>query len=91
MRIKVLERRKNLLKIELEGESHTFCNALQEALLQDEDVELASYHTPHPLAANSIVTVRTKKGSPEEALARAAELLKARAAELKASWEKALE
>jgi DNA-directed RNA polymerase subunit L len=41
-------------------------------LSEDEDVDLAGYDMPHPLASNSVIYVRTKGGvKPEEALRRA--------------------
>ena len=72
MNLKILQSSKNELKIELQGEGHTFCNLLQSVLLQDKGVEMAGYDVPHPLIPNSILYVRTKReSSPERALARA--------------------
>ena len=52
MKINILKKTKNELKIEIEGEGHTFCNLLQDALLEDKSVEMAGYDIPHPLQAN---------------------------------------
>jgi len=72
LNLKILQSSKNELKIELQGEGHTFCNLLQSVLLQDKGVEMAGYDVPHPLIPNSILYVRTKReSSPERALARA--------------------
>ena len=69
MEVKVLQRNKNELKIEIVGEDHTFCNLLQNILLQDKNVEIAGYDQPHPLIRSSIVYVRTKRDvSPKESL-----------------------
>ena len=69
MEIKVLQKTKNELKIEIVGEDHTFCNLLQNTLLQDKNVEIAGYDQPHPLIRSSIVYVRTKRdASPEKAM-----------------------
>ena len=69
MELKVLSKGKNELRIELVGEDHTFCNLLQNALLQDKNVEIAGYDQPHPLIRSSIVYLRTKRdASPEKAL-----------------------
>jgi len=69
MELKVLSKGKNELKIELVGEDHTFCNLLQNALLQDKNVEIAGYDQPHPLIRSSIVYFRTKRDvSPEKVL-----------------------
>jgi DNA-directed RNA polymerase subunit L len=69
MKVKILKKAPNELKLEIEGVGHTFCNLLQKRLLEDETVDLAGYDIPHPLASNSIVYVRTKGAvKPEEIL-----------------------
>lgn len=69
MKVKVLEKTSNELKIEIEGVGHTLCNMLQKILSEDETVDLAGYDIPHPLASNAIIYVRTKgKAKPEETL-----------------------
>jgi DNA-directed RNA polymerase subunit L len=69
MEVKVLTKGKNELKIEIVGEDHTFCNLLQNALLEDKNVEIAGYDQPHPLIRSSIVYFRTKReASPEKVL-----------------------
>ncbi|MEM3700434.1 MAG: DNA-directed RNA polymerase subunit L [Candidatus Bathyarchaeia archaeon] len=74
MKIKTLKKTSNELKIEVEGVGHTLCNLLQKRLLEDENVDLAGYDIPHPLASNSIIYVRTKGNvKPEEALLKALE------------------
>ena len=72
MNLKVLARSKNELKLELQGEGHTFCNLLQWILLQDKGVEMAGYDVPHPLVSTATLYIRTKRdSSPEKALTRA--------------------
>jgi DNA-directed RNA polymerase subunit L len=74
MKVKTLKKTSNELKIEVEGMGHTVCNLLQKRLSEDEDVDLAGYDMPHPLASNSVIYVRTKgRVKPEEALLRAVE------------------
>jgi DNA-directed RNA polymerase subunit L len=69
MELKVVSKGKNELRIELVGEDHTFCNLLQNALLEDKNVEIAGYDQPHPLIRSSIVYLRTKRDvSPEKVL-----------------------
>ncbi len=69
MEVKVLEKSKNELRLEIVGEDHTFCNLLQNVLLEDKNVEIAGYDQPHPLIRSSIVYLRTKRdASPERAL-----------------------
>jgi len=69
MEVKVLSKSKNELRLEIIGEDHTFCNLLQNVLLEDKNVELAGYDQPHPLIRSSIIYVRTKREvSPEKTL-----------------------
>jgi len=91
MNVKILKKEPNEMRIEIEGESHTFCNLLQKALLEDETIEMASYDIHHPLVSNPIVYVRTKgKRHPETALREATEKIRTRSREFRTSFEKAL-
>jgi len=91
MNIKILDKRTNELRLEIEGEGHTFCNVLQKALLEDETIEMAGYDIPHPLISNPIIYVRTKgRRHPETALREAAENIRTQSKEFQASFEKAL-
>jgi DNA-directed RNA polymerase subunit L len=74
LKVKVLTKKGNELKIEVEGAGHGLCNLLQKKLLEDKSVDLAGYDVPHPLASNPVIFVRMKgAGKPEAALIRAAE------------------
>ena len=74
MKVKVLKKEANELKIEIEGVGHGLCNLLQKKLLEDKKVELAGYDVPHPLASSPVIYVRMKgTAKPEDALIRAAE------------------
>jgi len=69
MEVKVLSKSKSELRIEIVGEDHTFCNLLQNVLLEDKNIEIAGYDQPHPLIRSSIIYFRTKReASPEKAL-----------------------
>lgn len=69
MKVKILKQISNKIEIEVEGVGHTLCNLLQKRLLEDENVDLAGYDIPHPLASNPVIYVRTKGNvKPEEAL-----------------------
>jgi DNA-directed RNA polymerase subunit L len=88
LKIKVLKKTMNELKIEVEGAEHGFCNLLQKKLLEDEKVDFAGYDLPHPLASNPVIYVRMKGAAkPESALIRAAE----KAREANEAFSKALE
>ena len=91
MKIKVLEKSANELKIEIEGEGHTFCNVLQRAISQDDTIDMGGYNIPHPLVSNPIVFVRTKgRRTPETALRDAAEKIRDQDKVFKDCFEKAL-
>jgi DNA-directed RNA polymerase subunit L len=90
MKIKVLMRTGSELKMEIEGEGHSFCNALQKVLLGEETIETSGYTIPHPLTANPIIHVRTQKGRPETALRNAAEKLQKKTKQFSEAFEKAL-
>lgn len=91
MKIKTLRKTSNELKIEVEGVGHTICNLLQKRLLEDENVDLAGYDIPHPLASTSVIYVRTKGNvKPEDALLKAAESTREMNEKLRKEIEKAL-
>ncbi|HLN44167.1 MAG: RpoL/Rpb11 RNA polymerase subunit family protein [Chloroflexota bacterium] len=81
MKINVLKKTDNELKIEVEGADHGICNLLQKRLLEERNVDMGGYDIPHPLASNPVIYVRTKGTlKPEEALLKA--LTKAREANM---------
>ncbi len=91
MNVKVLDKTPNEIRLEIEGEGHTFCNVLQKILLEDETIDMAGYDIAHPLVTNPVIYVRTKgKRHPETALREAAEKIRNRDKEFRASFEKAL-
>lgn len=88
MKVKVLKKTANELKIEVEGTGHGLCNLLQKKLLEDKKVDLAGYDVPHPLASNPVIYVRTKGAAkPQDVLIAAAE----KARDVNAAFGKALE
>ena len=91
MRVKVLKRTSNELKIEVEEEGHTFCNVLQKALLEDDTIEMAGYDVPHLLVDSAIVYVHTKgKRKPEAAVKEAMKKVVSQSKEFRKSLKKAL-
>jgi DNA-directed RNA polymerase subunit L len=60
MKINVLKHEGNELRIELSGEGHSFCNALQSMLLKDETLDFTGYSLPHPLVGQPTIYVRGK-------------------------------
>jgi DNA-directed RNA polymerase subunit L len=77
MKVKVLKKSENELKIEIQGSSHGLCNLLQKRLLEDKRVDFAGYDVPHPLASSPIIYLRMKgSNKPEDALIAAVEKVK---------------
>ena len=76
MNIKVLEKSKNKLLFEIEGETHTFCNILKEELWKDEAVVVSAYKKEHPLIGTPTMIVETKGKSAIDALKDAVKRLK---------------
>jgi DNA-directed RNA polymerase subunit L len=90
MKVKVLKKEKNELKIEIDGEGHTFCNLLQQVLLEDKSVEMAGYDIPHPLVGKPILQLKTREGrSPEKTLLKALDRIDELSQEFLKEFEKA--
>jgi DNA-directed RNA polymerase subunit L len=60
MKINILKKNEHELKIEIIGADHGICNLIQKKILSDENVDLAGYDVPHPLASSPIIYVRMK-------------------------------
>jgi len=77
VKVNVLKKSENELKIEIQGSSHGLCNLLQKRLLEDEHVDFPGYDLPHPLASSPVIYIKMKgKHKPEDALVTAAEKVK---------------
>ena len=90
MQLRLLEKQKDSLRIEVANPDDTVIYPLITALLKDEDVADALYYTGHPQLDKPVLTIRTKKGSPQAALKRAAGGLADEFADAKKLLEKEL-
>jgi len=91
VKVKVLKKTADELKIEVEGAEHGLCNLLQKKLLEDKNVDMAGYDVPHPLVSNPIIYVRMKgTAKPENALKKAAEKAREANEAFRKELEKAL-
>lgn len=61
MKVNVLKKTDNELKIEVEGVGHSLLNMLQKTILEDDRIEMAGYHVPHPLIDSGILYVHTRE------------------------------
>lgn len=76
MEIIIQENKSGKLVFELKGTTHTFCNALKEALREDDKVSNATYSISHPLQGIPKFIIETKSGNPKDALSKAIKNLK---------------
>jgi len=91
MKVKILTKSQKELRMEVEGEGHTFCNVIQNALLKDERVDLAGYSVRHPLTSSPVIYVRTKgQSKPETMLKSAVEAVQKESDAFRTALEKAL-
>ena len=77
MQLRLLEKQKDSVRIEILNPDETVIYPLITALLKDPDVEDALYYTGHPQLDKPVLTVKVKKGNPQIALKRVADALAA--------------
>jgi len=87
METKILEHKKDKLKIEVVGADHTVLGMLREELTNDKDVDFSTYARPHPLLEAFTVTIRGK--NPEKSLNSALATVKKDSKEFSAAFKKA--
>jgi DNA-directed RNA polymerase subunit L len=75
MQLRLLEKQKDTLRLEVSNPDDTLIHPLVAALLKDGDVADALYYSGHPQLDKPVLTIRTKKGNPQAALKRAAQNL----------------
>ena len=86
--MKIIKDTKNELEIEITGETHSLCNALRKALMEDKNVESAAYVIPHPIVGEPNLYVKGK--NPRKSLEKAAKTLQKRSNEFKKLLESSL-
>lgn len=73
MEIKVLNKTKTEVEVEIKGEDHTLMNALKSSLLKDKSVKVATYDIEYPAISNPVLYVRTSSSEdPLDAIKKAA-------------------
>ena len=79
------------IQLEVKGEGHTFCNALQNFLLKDPAIEFSGYKITHPLVGEPILNIRTNnKKRPEQSAMDAATALQKELEEIKSTFTKSI-
>ena len=90
MKVNILKKTDNEMKIEIEGAGHSLLNLLQKTLLEDDTIEMAGYDVPHPLFDSGILFVRTKgKQNPEEVIKEASKKAHELGKDFQKSFQKA--
>lgn len=90
MKVNILKKTDNEMKIEIEGAGHSLLNLLQKTLLEDDTIEMAGYDVPHPLFDRGILFVRTKgKQNPEEVIKEASKKAHELGKDFQKSFQKA--
>jgi DNA-directed RNA polymerase subunit L len=72
MELRIMEKRKDKLKVEVVGESHTLLNLMRENAWK-EKAEQASYMIEHPYLSQPKIIVRAK--NPKSVLVNAAQMI----------------
>ena len=68
MEVKTIKKSTKELEIELIDVNETVLNPITEILLQNKDVEYASYMTDHPESKSRRLIIKVKSGKPDELL-----------------------
>jgi len=77
MEVKVLNSEERKIELEIDGETHTLFNPLIKILAKLDEVEIATYHIPHPSEERIIFRLIVKEGyKAKEVLKKAIEILK---------------
>ena len=87
METKVVEKGKEVLKVEVRGADHAIMGMLRDKLTEDKTVEFATYYVPHPLLEGFVISLRGK--DPEKSLKTAVAGMKEDAKALEAAFQKA--
>lgn len=87
MELETVEQEEHKFVFKLTGAGHTFCNALKDELVNDDDVDVATYTVKHPMVADPKFFVETDDADPMDALSEATERLLDRNGSFKDQYE----
>jgi DNA-directed RNA polymerase subunit L len=91
VKINIVAQEGGYMEMEFSGEGHTLLNLLQDALLEDKNVEMAGYSKPHPLMDRSKLFIRLKRGEGHlDAVRKAVERADGKLDEFLEEFEKSL-
>lgn len=75
MELKLVNKEKDSMEIEILGENETLLEPLKQKLLEDDNVEIATFLMGHPMLESPKLIVKVKSGKPQAALKKAAKAL----------------
>jgi DNA-directed RNA polymerase subunit L len=90
MELKLVEKKKDSIRVEIEDPDETLIYPLIHELLQDKNVKDARYSTGHPQLDKAVLAVIVKDGKPQAALKKAAKALANQYVEVRQLVEKQL-
>lgn len=88
MIVKVLELEKNKARLVIQGEGHTFMNALLEEILRDPDVDVARYVIEFQFSDPELIVTTRNKKNPITIISKACRRLSKQCEELIKGLEK---
>jgi DNA-directed RNA polymerase subunit L len=71
MKLEKIKKTSKELELEITGENETMLNPITEKLLENDDVDYASYIADHPESNKRRLYIRVKKGEPIDMLKKA--------------------
>jgi DNA-directed RNA polymerase subunit L len=89
MEVKILNKEKDRIEVELIGANETVLEPLKQKLLSDENVASATYVMGHATRGNPRLLVKVREGKPHAALKKAAKAISAEFREMQGLVEKA--
>jgi DNA-directed RNA polymerase subunit L len=90
MKLTILEKSANEIKIEIDQTDMTLLHPLVEELLRDKAVAEAQYMMGHPVLDKPVLRVKTKTGKPETAIKRCSKKLGSTFGKMRESFENQL-
>ena len=88
-KVKILEMKDTEVKIEIAGEDHTLLVPLTSKLLENRQVDIATYTIKHMLTCDPVLYVKMKEGDPLAAIVSAAASLASEFDDFEALYKKA--
>ncbi|MAF89515.1 MAG: DNA-directed RNA polymerase subunit L [archaeon] len=89
MELNIIKEEKDMLQVELVGETHTLANILKEELYEDPKVKGAAYVKEDSLTSNPRIVIRTSGKKPMTALKDAAKRIQKQTDDFVSKFERA--